>query len=555
MLESNLASFSPDKNQVEFRLVPNTHGPISPDDVNELLTQSDFAMLCPLHANINKACAEVNALCSQDNGKHELFFTIAERRDGVVTVSVGAEKMNASMKITAAWGGKDITLADVLNCLKSNKIKMGLSKPKIQALLKQLNFLPPGESCQNDIAQGKPPINGDNASIKRKVSLARERLLQPQEREDGTVDMRNLGAMIMVKPNDILMIKSPVTAGTPGYNVHGDTLPQKPGQDKDMIPGEGTKLDPKNHNTLIATMAGQPVETRTGMQVDDVLEIKDVDVRQGHVNFKGSILISGDVHEGMIVKSSGDITVMGFVDSATLEADGDVIVSKGIIGRQIKANELSTKITAKGQICAQFVQYSELNAQGNILVTKQLLHSYSKSDMVITVSDASGRRGDLIGGTATAKHGIHAITIGATVGTKTELFCAMEQSELKQDLKALDDSVKSMVVATLDIEARLNRLPPKSEWQNDAGMIEQVKMMLEQKNMIVEERFKEELEYERLQTEVEGYYDKYLIKAGKQVFTNVEVHIGPAYNRTQRDHGPCTVKNVGAEVNFNYGGR
>lgn len=555
MLESSLASLSPNNNQVEFRLIPNTHGPVSQDDIKQLLTQSDFAMLYPLDANIDKACTEINALCGKDNGKHELFFIIAERRDGNVAVTVSADKMQASMTITAAWGGKDVSLADVLNCLKAHKIKMGLSKPKIQALLKQLNFLPPGESCQGEIAQGKPPIHGDNASIKRKVALARERLLQPQEREDGTVDMRNLGAMIMVKPKDVLMVKQPATAGTPGYTVHGDTLLQKPGQDKDMVPGDGTAIDPNDPTLLIATVAGQPVENRTGMQVDDVLQIKDVDVRYGHVDFKGSILISGDVHEGMIVKSSGDITVMGFVDSATLDAAGDVIVSKGIIGRQIKANELSTNIKAKGQICAQFVQYSNLNAKGNILVTKQLLHSHSTSDMVITVSDASGRRGDLVGGIATAKHGIHAITIGATVGTKTELFCAMDQSLLKQEFKNLDDSVKSMVVAALDIEARLNRLPPKSEWQNDAGMIEQVKMMLEQKKMIIDEKFKEEIECERVQAEVEGYYDKYFIKASKQIFINVELHIGPAFNRTQREHGPCTVKHINHEINFNYGGR
>ncbi|MBB1268883.1 DUF342 domain-containing protein [Shewanella sp. SR44-3] len=555
MLEPSLASFSEDKKQVELRIIPSTHGPVSEDDIKQLLTQTDFAMLYPLQTNIEKACNEVNTLCNQDAGKNELFFIIGERRDGKAEVTVFADKMNASMKITAAWGGKEISLADVLNCLKSNKIKMGLSKPKIQALLAQLTFLPPGESCQNDIAHGKAPVHGSNASIERKVSLARERLLQPQEREDGTVDMRNLGAMIMVKPKDVLMVKKPATAGTPGYTVHGDAILQKPGQDVNMVPGDGTELDPKDPNRLIATVAGQPVETKTGMQVDDVLQIKDVDVRYGHVDFKGSILISGDVHEGMVVKSSGDITVMGFVDSASLNAAGDVIVSKGIIGRQIKANELSTKIMAKGQICAQFVQYSELKAKGDILVTKQLLHSHTTSDLVITVSDKTGRRGDLIGGQATAGHGIHAVIIGAKVGTKTELFCAMDQSKLKNELKTLDDSVKSMVTAALDIEARLNRLPPKSEWQNDAGMIEQVKMMLDQKNLIIEERFKEETQYSILQTEVEDYYDKYFIKATKQVFNNVEINIGPAFNRTQREHGPCTIKNVSHEVTFNYTGR
>lgn len=364
--------------------------------------------------------------------------------------------------------------------------------------------------------------------------------------------MRNLGSMIMVKPNDILMVKHPATEGTPGYNIKGEVLKQKPGKDNVLQAGTGTDFHPKDPNKLIATVAGQPVETRTGMNVDDVLQLKDVDISTGHVTFKGSILITGDVHEGMLVKSSGDITVMGFVDSATLDAEGDVTVSKGIIGRQIKANEFSTKINAQGQISAQFVQYSQLIAKGNILITKQLLHSNTKTAASLTVSDASGRRGDLVGGVAQAEKGIKAVVIGATAGTKTELYCAMEQAELKQNLKLLEEGVQAMVVASLDIEARLNKLPPKSEWQDDPVMVEQIKMMLDEKNRILNERSREELEFDTLKQEVEGYYEKYRVEALKHVFLNVEFHIGPANHRTTREHGTCCIANINQEINFDY---
>ncbi|GGQ24553.1 DUF342 domain-containing protein [Shewanella litoralis] len=555
MLEPSVIALSADKSKAELRVVPNTHGPVSAEDIHALLTQPSFAMLFPVAPAITKAVTEINALCGQKPGDHELFFAIAERKDGSVGITVSDDKMHASMKITSAWGGKDMTLPDILNMLKSKKIKMGLSKPKIMALMQRLSILPPGESCEGVIACGKPAINGENAVITRKVALARERLLQPQEREDGSVDMRNLGALITVKPNDLLMVKVPATLGTPGFNVHGDVLQQVPGKDKPMEPGPGTSLHPKDPNKLIATLSGQPVENRKGMQVDDMLQIKDVDVRYGHVNFKGSILITGDVHEGMEVKASGDVTVMGFVESASIEAQGDVIVSKGVIGRLIKEQQLSTHIKASGQICAQFVQYSNLEAQGNILVTKQLLHSHTTSGDSITVSDAQSRRGDLVGGIATAAKGIRAIAFGATAGTKTELFCAMHQGELKQQLKDLDDSIKSMVVAGLELEARLRKLPPKTEWQNDAGMIEQVKMMLDQKNQMAAERNKEEMEFTQHQNEVEGYFDNYFIKAEKHIFTNVEIHIGNAFNRTQREHGPCVVKNVNQEVSYDYSNR
>ncbi|NMH65839.1 DUF342 domain-containing protein [Shewanella salipaludis] len=555
MLDPELIELSDDSSKAELRIIPNVHGPINTDSLLQLLTFPGFHSLYPNMTSIERVCKEVNALCGKDPGQHELFFVIAERRDGEIKLDIDADKMHAGMTLTSAWGGREVGLPEILTALKDQKVTMGLSKAKIQALLQQLAQLAPGQSCQGNIAQGKAAINGQDAVVDRKVSLARERLLQPQEMEDGTVDMRNLGAMIMVRPGELLMLKTPATPGTDGYNIHGEVLAAKPGKDAPLIPGDGTSLAPDNPLKLIATVAGQPVETRGGMQVDDVLHIKDVDVGYGHVDFKGSVLITGDVHEGMRVKSSGDITVMGFVDSATLEADGDIVVSKGVIGRLVKAQELSTHIKAKGQICAQFVQYSNLCAKGDVLVTKQLLHSHTQSEASITVSDANGRRGDLVGGTARAAQGIKAVVIGATAGTRTELFCAMNQGELKQELKLLDESVKAIVQVSLDIEARLRKLPPKSEWQNDAAMVEQVRMMLDEKQKITTEKLKEELEYDSCKQEVEAYYQKYRIEAGKQIFVNVELHIGPAFQRTQREYGPCSISNKDQELVFDYSNR
>lgn len=552
MLAPELLELSEDGIKAELRLIPAKHGPVSESDLRDLLALPGFADLYPLEPVIQKAVININKLCGQDDGKFEQFFAIAERRNGKVVIEVSPDQMQAEMEIVAAYGGKQITLQDVLVALKAEGVSMGLSKVRIEQLLKQVPALAPGASCKQVIAIGKPALNGENAILDRKVPLARERLLQPQEREDGTVDMRNLGSVITVKPNDVLMVKIPATDGTPGFTVKGTPLPPIPGKDLPLVPGEGTALSPKDPHKLIATVAGQPVETRTGMQVDDMLQIKEVDVKYGHVNFKGSVLITGDVHEGMQVKASGDITVMGFVDSAHLEADGDIIVSKGVIGRQLADNKHSTVLKAKGQIAAQFVQYSELVAEGDIQVTKQLLHSNTRTLSKLLVSDNNGRRGDLVGGQAHAAKGVRAVVIGATAGTKTEIFCAMDLSDLKSELKSLDESVKSMVVACLDIDARIRKLPPKEEWQDDPVMLEQVRMMMEQKKRMSEERTREEQRFEAVKQEVDNYYANYRVEVLKHIFANVELHIGQAFNRTQREHGTCIVTNQGQEVNFDY---
>ncbi|MCL1074650.1 DUF342 domain-containing protein [Shewanella dokdonensis] len=555
MLTPELLHLSSDSQFAELRIVPQSHGPITEEAVRQLLKLPEFAALLPLEQALKTAVKDVNNLSGKDEGSHELFFRIAERRDGQVTLETTKDKMHASMTLVAPWGGKAVTLPEVLQQLKQQNICMGLSKQKIEALLHAADKLQPGERVEGIIAVGKSAMNGTHAKLERKVPLARERLLQPQEREDGTVDMRNLGSVVMVRPKDLLMVKTPATDGTNGYNVNGEVIPAKAGKDIELKAGAGTEISPTNPNMLLAATAGQPVEFRGGMQVDDVLQIKDVDVGYGNVDFKGSVLISGDVCEGMRVRSSGDITVMGFVESAYLEADGDITVSKGVLGRQLGGNDVSTHLHAKGQISAQFVQYSHLECTGDVLITKQLLHSHTMTDTKLMVSDSSGRRGDLVGGWVKAEQGIQAVTIGATADTKTELYCAMRLDELKLKLKELDESIRQLVVAKLDMESRLRKLPPKAEWQQDAVMVEQVKMMLEQKHTIETELKREETEAELMRADSDSYYHRNHIEVKRHMYANVEIHIGGTQHKTQREHGPCIVENQGAEITFDYSNR
>lgn len=552
MLSPELIEISQDRSCVEFKIIPNRDGPINQEGITTLLSLPVFCNYFPLENIIEKSVKEVNEASGKDHGEFELYFKIAEKRDGVITLDIAKDKMSATMTLSSAWAGKQPNIQSVLQALKSENITMGLSKVQIEKLLKQLTQLKPGETCSDTIAVGKPAIDGKNALLDRKVPLARERLLQPQKKEDGSVDMHDLGSIITVKPGDLLMEKQPATPGEEGYDVQGTQLKPKAGKDCPFSAGDGAEISSANPNHLIATKSGQPVETKTGMQVDDTLNIKNVDVGYGNVDFKGSVLITGDVCEGMQVKATGDITVLGFADSATLNAQGDVIVSKGIIGRQLKEGELSSHISADGQICAQFVQYSQLNAKGDIVVTKQLLHSDTCTDARLTVSDDTGRRGDLIGGIAKAKHGVKAVVIGATADTKTEIFCAMNQEKLKEDLKALEESIRGLVVIKLDAEARVNKLPPKDEWQDDKTMVEQVNMMLEQKQLVTDELAKEEIEFDHIKQEVEGYYKNNYVEATKHIFTNVEINIGKAFNRTQREHSGCCVFNENSEIHFDY---
>lgn len=552
MLDSELIRLSDDGSYAEVRLTPNSHGPLTVPNLLALLTPPTFNQLLPLTDVIEDAVTLINQLCGQEKGTKELTFTLAQRCNAQVEIILSKDYMQAEMQLTAAWGGNEITMPDILAELKSSNVQMGVDSQQIISQLKQLSQLAPGQQNKTIIARGKPAVNGKNAKLERKVPLARERLLQPQLQKDGNVDMRDLGAIVMVKPNDLLIEKIPADKGSKGYNVQGKELLPKPGKDKALLPGEGTILSPHDPLKLIATAVGLPVEVNDSLYIDDVLTIKEVDVGYGHVSFKGSILITGDVHAGMIVKSTGDITVMGFVDSATLEAGGDITVSQGIIGRQLTEQELTTKISAQGQISAQFVQYAQLEAVGDITITKQLLHCNTKTQGVLTVCDKGNRRGELIGGTAYTEKGLKAVVIGATSGTKTEIYCAMKEQELKQNVQSLKKNLASIIELDKSLESRISHIPPKATWLEDPAMIAQIRMMLYEKKRVGQQRINEEMELLQLKQELEQYYKIHFIVVSKCIFDNVELNVGSAFTRTQREYVPCKVFNQEKTIMFDY---
>ena len=100
----------------------------------------------------------------------------------------------------------------------------------------------------------------------------------------------------------------------------------------------------------MADAVGVPVALARGVRVDDVLCYDFVDATTGHIRFEGSVIVSGDVKDAMQIVATGDITVLGFVESATLQSDNEITVVKGVIGRKRDESTCSCRIQAKRSV-------------------------------------------------------------------------------------------------------------------------------------------------------------------------------------------------------------
>eukprot|EP00487_Bulimina_marginata_P001846 TRINITY_DN14357_c0_g1_i1.p1 TRINITY_DN14357_c0_g1~~TRINITY_DN14357_c0_g1_i1.p1 ORF type:complete len:120 (-),score=24.25 TRINITY_DN14357_c0_g1_i1:191-511(-) len=86
--------------------------------------------------------------------------------------------------------------------------------------------------------------------------------------------MRDLGDIICVNIGDPIAQKVPLTQGKQGYTVTAIPLPPEPGNDVELVAGEGTNISAKNTNILVSEKVGLPKLINNGMEVDGVYKIK-----------------------------------------------------------------------------------------------------------------------------------------------------------------------------------------------------------------------------------------------------------------------------------------
>jgi hypothetical protein len=385
-------------------------------------------------------------------------------------------------------------------------------------------------------------VNGKDASIKPLVESAQTRILKPKKRDDGSVDMRDLGDIICVKIGDPLAKKVPLTQGVQGYTVTATPLAPKPGNDVELVVGEGTTLSSKNKNVLISEKVGLPKLINNGMEVDEVYKIKDVTVATGNINFTGSVIIEGDVTEGMKVVASGDISVGGFVESATLAAGGDITIAGGIIGRKHDVEKtkitdilMSVNISAKGSIFAKYGQYAQITCGQDIRIENQLLHSILNIDGKLWIGSEDKANGKLIGGYTKAGKSVSAGMIGATAGSNTIVNFEHKIVQFKADIQKVDELLKIESSKTDELKAAINKLKKLPKEKSKPELMAKIvpTYQFHANKMGEISNNKQELE-EALQVYMSTVY----IEATERLYHGVELIIGDFNDRSRREYGP-----------------
>ncbi|WP_448550405.1 DUF342 domain-containing protein [Thalassotalea fusca] len=537
------------KNNIDLVLTPIKGGtPLNEVSIDELIKDSEYQGLFVDRGNIKNALAELSSVLKplQENQTgREIKYQILERKDATISVEIGSDEMSATAEITTARGGKNLTAKEILNAAQQAGVKKGFSKEELVKLAQMAAREEPGSTVKATIAFGIDAKNGRDARIKMLVQSAQDRILRPKERDDGTVDMRDLGDIICVKIGDPLAKKIPLTEGSLGYFVTGTPIDPKPGEDVALKAGEGTEISPKNNDVLISTKVGLPRLIENGMEVDEVYKIKNVDVSTGHIKFEGSVIIDGDVSEGMKVIASGDITIGGFVESAIIESGGDITIGSGIIGRKqevestnVKDIVMSANIKAKGKIFAKYCQYAEINCS-DLRIENQLMHSIIDVENGLWVGSEDKANGKLIAGYISAGTSVSAGTVGATAGSTTIVNFEKRLIAFKEKLNELEQRQKVESDKTSELQAATTKLKKLPADKVDQEMMNKVvstyKHHAAQLGQILNEK-------EKLEEEIQIYMNSVYLEGTERIYHGVETRVGDFSEKTKREYGPSKMR-------------
>ncbi len=434
--------------------------------------------------------------------------------DSTMSVEITEDEMKAVVHFSPPrFAGRHMDMDDILDSLKANGVVTGINEEKIAEYLENMNYSQPLIA-----AEGVRPRHGRDAYIDYKVRIDKSDVTF-EEDEKGQVNFRDLDLLENVVVGQVLAVKVPAEEGVPGRTVTNRIIPARSGKDTQIKHGKGTILS-EDGTELTAEINGQVVYQSGKISVEPVYYVKgDVSLETGNIVFLGSVVVSGSVMDNFTVKAAGNIEVKGSVQKAFLEAEGDVIIRQGIMGREEARIE-----STGGSIYAKFIQTANVIAEKDIIVAEGIMHSHADAGERIL---CHGRRARIVGGVLRAGEEVNARYIGSDSFTRTEIRVGMNPKVLQQlsDLEENKTSVskeyekvkKDVTTLTHQKTTAGGKLPKDRE--------EMLNKLLGQKQKM-EMRLNElNLELEELKAYLGMLEHKGKVNAEKTAFPGVEIYI------------------------------
>lgn len=390
-------------------------------------------------------------------------------------IKIAEDDMNAWLYLTVPGEGREAyTMEEIMEFLKKNGITTGYHRSNLVAMIKKKVY-----EREIVVAKGQPAKEGKDGYYEYKFDPDQHRA--PKVMPDGSVDYTSMSVLQNVRKDDVVAIYHHAEEGENGYDVRGRVLQAKKVKEAPALRGQVVSSK-DNPDVYLAQKDGK-IEFKNGkIDIQSMHEINgDVTLITGKVEFYGDIVINGNVEAGVVIRAGRNIEIKGTVEAVNLFAGGDVILTKGIQGAQ------RAKISARGNIFADFIEHTVVVAGGNVQANTILNSRISSDGQVIL----TGNKGAIIGGYTHAMMGIAATEIGnpaevrtiVHVGSEKEVYTRLQEvkaaetdqstelqeltekaSELLRKKKAANGKIPDIMESRIkDLETNINTLKKELE--------------------------------------------------------------------------------------------
>lgn len=360
------------------------------------------------------------------------------------TIYLVDNKMKAVARFyPASDGGRTLDAEGVRSELRVNKIKQGFKEDVIEAYVNDKKY------CYNYIiAEGQPPREGYDAEITYHFDV--NKISHPKLNDDGTVDYFDLGLVNHCHAGDVLATLKPADKGDPGYDLLGAVI--KPHDVKRLTLSHGLNIELNEDRTvMISKIDGHVTCVNGKVFVNNVLELENVDVSTGNIEYQGNVIVNNNVINNFTVKAHGDIEVRGVVEGAYLEADGNITLTRGVNGMNRGV------LKAGGNVVAKFIENCNVFSGGSVM-TDSILHSnvQAKNDVIVQSS-----KGFITGGTVQATNSIKVKNLGSPMGADTNVIVGIDPvvsaryKELEKEIENSNNTLKKIAPALEASKAKL----------------------------------------------------------------------------------------------------
>lgn len=438
-------------------------------------------------------------------------------------VRVTYDEMEVYMMLPEPGPDEEYTVAMLTQALEEKGVSTGIETEKLNAIIAQKFY-----NSEVLVARGTKAIDGIDGYYDYNFNANFDR--KPKVLPDGSVDYWSVHSIEAVVAGQVIAIYHPAVEGTDGVTVKGRPLVAKHGREQMPIKGKG--FERMNDNlTYTASIDGKIEMQNDRIVILPVHELYgNAELAGGNIDFRGDIVIHGNVESGVVIRSTGSITIDGIVEACTLEAGKDIILRSGMLG----GNKASVK--TKGNITAKFFEFTNVECEGDLQADVLMDSTVSCQGQVIL----NGPRGSIIGGKVHAIRGIVVSTLGNDAEKKTEVFVGAG-IDVYSRLRVIEKKIEATRAELDKIEDGLHQFDTLQKergvsYANDPRRMSLLRVKIKDTATLASD----EEEARKLQILAEGSKGA-CVSVTKEVYPGVIINI---------DEMKFTLKNIGKGIEF-----